>query len=69
MEISSRDDHDRARPCPGGRRERRRLPDPGLAADHQRAAGPLGKRADEVGHDLKFVLTPVQRLAPLHWPS
>ena len=47
---------------PDGRREQRRLPDPGLAADYQRAAGPLGKPADEADHDLKFVLTPVQRL-------
>ena len=48
---------------PGGRREQRRLPDPGLAADGQRATGTRGQAADEAGHDLKFVLTPVQRLA------
>ena len=36
---------------PGGRCEQRRLSDPGLTADCQRAADTLGKAADEAGHD------------------
>jgi hypothetical protein len=47
----------------GGGSEQRRLPDPGLAADYQRAVDPLGKAADELGHDLKFVLSSVQPVA------
>ncbi len=48
---------------PDGRCEQRRLSDPGLAVDYQRATGTLGQACEEADHDLKFVLTSIQRLA------
>jgi hypothetical protein len=44
-----------------GRRQQRRLPDPGFTANDQRPAGALGQPADQVGHDVEFALAPIQR--------